>query len=92
MESKGPGVSTRKGRLDAFEFRCVVFLLAACLLTWRQNVSSSVKGSVTGSSGAAVAGATCALMNEATGQKAAAPTQSDGVRILRRAIERAGSL
>ena len=58
--------------------RCIIVLMAACLLTWGQNVSSSVKGTVTDPSGAVVAGATCTLTNTATGQKATAPTQSDG--------------
>jgi len=55
-----------------------VFLLASGLLTWGQNVSSSVKGTVTDPSGAVVVGANCALINGATGQSTTAPTQSDG--------------
>jgi hypothetical protein len=55
-----------------------VVLLAACLLMRAQNVSSSVKGTVTDPSGAVVAGANCALINDATGQSTTAPTQSDG--------------
>jgi hypothetical protein len=58
--------------------RCTALLLAACLLSWGQNVSSSVKGTVTDPSGAVVVGATCALTNDATGQTASVPTQSDG--------------
>ena len=72
--------------------RSIILLMTACLLIWGQNVTSSAKGTVTHPSGAFVAGATCALTNEATGQKAAAPNQSGGVRVLRRATERAGSL
>ena len=58
--------------------RCIILLMAACLLTWGQNVSSSVKGTVTEPSGAVKAGATCTLTNNGTRQKATAPTQSDG--------------
>ncbi|MEO8594851.1 MAG: carboxypeptidase regulatory-like domain-containing protein [Candidatus Solibacter sp.] len=58
--------------------KCTILLLAASLLTWGQNTSSSVKGTITDPSGAVVVGAACTLTNEATGQAATAPTQSDG--------------
>ena len=58
--------------------RCIIVLMAVCLLTWGQNVSSSVKGTVTDPSGAVVAGVSCTLTNNGTGQKATAATQSDG--------------
>src|SRR3954447_27006099 len=48
------------------------------LLAWGQNTSSTVKGTVADPSGAVVVGATCTLVNDATGQSSTAPTQSDG--------------
>jgi hypothetical protein len=62
----------------SLSLRCTVLLLAASVLSWGQTVSSSVKGTVTDPSGAVVVGATCTLTNDATGQAATAPTQSDG--------------
>lgn len=58
--------------------RILLLLLLGASFAFGQNVSSSVKGIVTDPSGAVVAGATCTLTNNATGQSATANTMTDG--------------
>jgi hypothetical protein len=52
----------------------LVAFFAACLLTWGQIVTSSVKGAVVDPSGAVVVATNCVLTNIATGQRSAAVT------------------
>jgi hypothetical protein len=56
----------------------LVLCLVAVSLAMGQIVSSSVKGTVVDPSGAVVIGATCTLVNDATGQASTAPSLADG--------------
>ena len=56
----------------------LVILACAMSLAYAQNVSSSLRGTVLDSSGAAVPGAECVLTNQATGVAVTAKSDTQG--------------
>ena len=59
-------------------WRVASLLFLFCALTFPQSVSSSVSGVLVDPSGAAVAGASCTLTDQATGAVLTAPSSVDG--------------
>lgn len=59
--------------------RWIACLCAALSVAWAQNVSTTLRGTVSDASGAAVPGARCSLTNTETNAVASATSWSDGV-------------